>query len=216
MILWWLLGEMLQRQSAWLLPNLLATTFYGERAYRSGFRAATWSGLAGPFVVYCAAGVVFALVMKGRWSGWRLVLASLAASLLLNWLLFGIILSHMNPLVGIYSPDRLILVSHAIYAFGLVTYPGFARRLLPPAEPPPVPPPFMPHSDGEMTDGIPPETWRPVGSETIETAETDRPDLHEEIGGGVAQDSGEAPSGPVPSNEAGVIPRPATDQNAGG
>jgi hypothetical protein len=45
---WWVLGEFLQRRSAWIIPNLLATTFYGERAYRSGFVVSTWSGLAFP------------------------------------------------------------------------------------------------------------------------------------------------------------------------
>jgi hypothetical protein len=187
MILWWMLGEILERHSPWLLPNLLATTFYGERAYRNGFRTSTWSGLAIPFVFYCAGGVVFALAVKERWSGMKLVLASLTACILFDWLFFGQILSRVNPLVGVYSPDRLILVSHTVYAFGLVSYPVFSRRLLPPVEPPPLPPPMPPP-----------------------------PVSNEQIGGGIPQNAGEPPAWPVPFDEAGVVPRPATDQNAGG
>jgi hypothetical protein len=205
MILWWMLGELLQRHSPWLLPNLLATTFYGERAYRNGFRTSTWSGLAAPFVFYCAAGVVFALAVKERWSGMRLVLASLAACILFDWVFFGLILSRVNPLVGLYSPDRLILISHTVFAFGLVSYPGFARRLLPPAEPPPLPPPMAPPPVPEADE---------APGATIQQPQI--PQSHEQIGGGIPQNSGEPPAWPVPFDEAGVVPRPATDENAGG
>lgn len=129
MIGWWLLGELVQRRSLWMVPNLLATTFYGERAYRSGFIVPTWSGLAFPLAVYCAAGVVFALSGRERKGGWGLLLVGAAAGLALNWLFFGVALKRLNPLVGLYSPDRLIAVSHLLYGVALVTYPGFARDL---------------------------------------------------------------------------------------
>lgn len=128
---WWVLADILQRRSAWLIPNLLATTFYGERAYRSGFVFSTWSGLAFPIVLYCAAGVLFGLVARERRTGWVLGMAALAYALTLNWLIFGFALKRLNPLLQIYSPDRLITVSHLLYAAALPLYRGFARRLTP-------------------------------------------------------------------------------------
>jgi hypothetical protein len=134
MIGWWLLGESLQRHSPWMVPNLLATTFYGERAYRPGFIVPTWSGLAFPVVIYCAAGVVFALLGRERKRGWVLLLLGLVAGLAVDWLFFGIGLKRLNPLVQIYSPDRLITVSHLLYGMALASYPRFARAFSLPAE----------------------------------------------------------------------------------
>jgi len=131
MIGWWLLGESIQRRSPWIIPNLLASTFYGERAYRTAFATSTWSGLAGPLVVYCIVGVVFALAGRERKAGWLLVAVSGAVGLALDWLVFGVILKRVNPFIQIYSPDRLIAVSHLLYGLALSSYPAFARDLQP-------------------------------------------------------------------------------------
>ena len=129
MIGWWLMGEMLQRRSPWTIPNLLATTFYGERAYRPGFIVPTWAGLAEAFAVYCAAGILFAVAGRERKGGWLLLLVGVAAGLSLDWFNFGVVLKRLNPLVQIYSPDQLIAVSHLLYGAALASYPGFARQL---------------------------------------------------------------------------------------
>jgi hypothetical protein len=131
MMAWWLLAELIEHRSAWTLPNLLATTFYGESAYRPGFMAATWSGMAGPLVVYCAAGVVFSLIGRERRSGWLLVVIGMGFGLLMNWLFFGVALRKMNPLVHIYAPDRIVMVSHLLYGIAQASYPLFAIKLLP-------------------------------------------------------------------------------------
>ncbi len=126
MIGWWLMGEAITRRSPWLIPNLLATTFYGERAYRSGFIMPTWAGLAFPFVVYCATGVLFALLVRDRIrSGWMMLLAAVTAALAFEWLWFGIVLTRLNPMAHSYSPGRLILVSHLLYGVALARYPNF-------------------------------------------------------------------------------------------
>jgi hypothetical protein len=153
-----MLGEVFQRRSPWIIPNLLATTFYGERAYRPGFIVPTWVGLAGTFAVYCAAGVLFAVAGRERKGGWVLLLAGAATGLALNWFCFGIVLSGLNPLIRIYSPDRLITVSHLLYGIALATYPGFAKQLemvaesVPETPVVPVPPP-IPNSVAEERPG---------------------------------------------------------------
>jgi len=150
MIGWWLFGELLQRRSPWIVPNLLATTFYGERAYRSGFMTSTWSGLAGTFAVYCVTGVVFALIGRERKAGWVFVAIAGAAGLAINWLYFDFVMRRLNPFVPIYSPDRILLISHLLYGLALATYPAFLRGMLPGPEPPPLPP----LSDQEVGGGI--------------------------------------------------------------
>ena len=146
-------AETLQRRSPWTVPNLLATTFYGDRAYRAGFIASTWSGLAGPLVVYCTAGILFALAGRERKSSWTLLLAGAAVGLLLDWLVFGLALRRLNPSIQLYSPDRVIAVSHLLYGAALASYPAFARKLLPPL-PPPLPGLRMPSSDQEVGRGV--------------------------------------------------------------
>jgi hypothetical protein len=139
MIGWWLAAEVLGRHSAWLVPNLLATTFYGERAYRPGFIVPTWSGLAYPLIVYCAAGIVFALALRERKGGWLLLSVGVAAGLAMDWLWFGFAMRKLNPLVAIYSPDTLIAVSHVLYGAALASYPRFDRALLRSLAPAPPP-----------------------------------------------------------------------------
>jgi hypothetical protein len=149
MIGWWLVGEALLRRSAWTIPNLLATTFYGERAYRHAFIVPTWAGLAGAFAVYCAAGILFAIAGRERKGGWLLVAVGLATGMTLNWLLFGIMFKHVNPLAELYMPDRLITISHILYGTALASYPGFFRQLE--AVPNPQP---APESDQQIGGGV--------------------------------------------------------------
>jgi hypothetical protein len=48
-------------------------------------------------------------------------------------------LRRLNPLIQIYSPDQLIIVSHLLYGSALASYPRFARQL---SRPPDLPPPL--------------------------------------------------------------------------
>jgi hypothetical protein len=156
MIAWWMVAEILQRRSPWLVPNLLATTFYGERVYRPGFMISTWSGVALPMVIYCLAAIAFALAARERKAGWLFVAACGAWGLTLNWLVFGFVLRRTNPLIHIYSPDRVLAVSHLLYGLALATYPNFAKGLL--GRPAParasVPPP-LPDLDEQIRRSVP-------------------------------------------------------------
>ena len=182
MIGWWLLAELIQHRSPWTVPNLLATTFYGERAYRSAFTASTWSGFAAPMVVYCLAGVGFALLGRERKAGWLLIMIGAVTGLLLDWFVFDFTLRRINPLVSIYSPDRILAVSHLIYGITLASYAGFARDLLPQPAPP-----------SEATSEAPPTLKRPEVPVAHSEGLSDQ-----EIGGGVPQSADEAPTGPRP------------------
>src|SRR6059036_69653 len=65
MIVWLALLSLLQGRSAWSIPNLLASTFYGEAAMRHGFRWATLSGVALHVIVSALAGVLFGMAVSG-------------------------------------------------------------------------------------------------------------------------------------------------------
>lgn len=129
MLGWWLLGASLQRRSPWTVPNLLATLFYGDRAYGSRFMFPTAAGLALPYVVYTLLGVAFALIARERKTGLPLVGAGLLTGLALNWLIFTAAMRRISPELYIYLPNRLLMVSHLLYGVMLATFPTFLHRL---------------------------------------------------------------------------------------
>src|ERR1700747_2545316 len=65
------------RHSVWTVPNLLASTFYGESAYRQGFSAGTSVGVALLLLLYGVLGLLFALVVRDHGTRMRVVLAGL-------------------------------------------------------------------------------------------------------------------------------------------
>src|SRR3984893_7678415 len=65
------------RRSIWTVPNLLASTFYGESAYQSGFGARTSAGLALLLFLCGALGALFALVLRDHGSRFRITLLGL-------------------------------------------------------------------------------------------------------------------------------------------
>src|SRR5579872_1722867 len=65
------------RRSVWTVPNLLASTFYGEAAYRPGLGARTGAGVALLVVLYGVLGAVFALVIRDQASRLRVTLLGL-------------------------------------------------------------------------------------------------------------------------------------------
>src|SRR3989442_6821425 len=61
----WLAGlSMLQGRSVWSVPNLMASTFYGDAALRRGFRWATLSGVALHLIVCAMAGPLFRVAVS--------------------------------------------------------------------------------------------------------------------------------------------------------
>lgn len=115
------------RHSVWTVPNLLASTFYGESAYRQGFSAGTSVGVALLLLLYGALGLLFALVIRDHGTRMRVVLAGLIYGTGWFFLSFDILWKHVNPMVQIYSPDRAMLVGHVLY--GGVLGRGFPAYL---------------------------------------------------------------------------------------
>jgi hypothetical protein len=115
------------RRSIWTVPNLLASTFYGESAFRPGFGASTSAGVALLLLLYGVLGLLFALVVRDHGTRTRVVLAGLIYGTGWFFLSFDILWKHVNPMVQIYSPDRAMLVGHVIY--GGVLGRGFPAYL---------------------------------------------------------------------------------------
>jgi len=103
------------RRSVWTVPNLLASTFYGESAYRQGFTAKTSAGVALLMVLYGLLGALFALVIRDHGPRLRVVVLGLIYGTGWFFLSFDWLWKHVNPLVALYSPDRAMLIGHLFY-----------------------------------------------------------------------------------------------------
>jgi hypothetical protein len=135
-------------RSVWTVPNLLASTFYGESAYRQGFGLRTSAGVALLVVVYGLLGALFGLVIRDHGTRLRIAVYGLIYGTGWFFLSFSWLWKFVNPIVPIYSPDRAMLVGHILYGGILGTrFPECLRAMgageIPVApEPPEAPDPF--------------------------------------------------------------------------
>src|ERR1700674_3163072 len=102
MLVWLGLLSFLQGRSIWSIPNLLASTFYGEAALRRGFRWTTLSGIALHLIMAAMAGLVFGLAVGGIASRSRVMLLGLAAGMTWYFLGLDVFWKHVNPIVPPY------------------------------------------------------------------------------------------------------------------
>src|SRR5215471_2048506 len=62
---WLAMAAVAQGRSAWSMPTLLASTFYGEAAIRRGLRWSTLSGVALHVTLSACVGLLFGLAVSG-------------------------------------------------------------------------------------------------------------------------------------------------------
>jgi hypothetical protein len=128
MLVWLTVGSFWVRRSAWLVPNLLSTTFYGSDAYTGRFTHASWVGLALIVAIYGILGMVWGLVWPAERRAWRRI-AGMLFGLLAYFLLFDFVWKHVNPLVTLYAPTRELQAGHLLWGLTLARTPVFSRRI---------------------------------------------------------------------------------------
>src|SRR5579863_7911910 len=108
-------GSLLRGHVWWEIPNLLGSTFYGSRAFRTGASMATLSGTAFHFVITGTVGAVFGLSCGGIRPRRRLILLGVLAGVVWHYLAQAVFWSRVNRMVPAYSPQPLTLLSHALF-----------------------------------------------------------------------------------------------------
>lgn len=129
MLGWLALTGLWYRRSIWVMPNLLATTFYGDRALGRSLLSSTYSGIALHLFVYAAVGVLFGLLVRDSATRERTVIMGFVAGLIWYYLSFGLLWRSVNPLVPLYTPDRPMLVGHLLYGGLLGRFPVYLRSV---------------------------------------------------------------------------------------
>jgi hypothetical protein len=127
MLAWMAVSMLWARHSIWWFPNLIATTFGGDPALRSGFGRYSAAGIALHLVQYSLLGGLFALALPDRLPVTRVLLLAVIFSLGLYYVMYHFVWKHVNPLIPLYSPDRQILVAHIFYGFLLARIPAYRK-----------------------------------------------------------------------------------------
>lgn len=112
-----LVSSLLRRHVWWETPNLLGSTFYGSRAFRSGPGRATVAGTALHLVITGSVGAIFGFIcgLNGARPRRRLVLLGILTGVVWYYLADAVFWKRVNPLVPLYSPQTAALLSHALF-----------------------------------------------------------------------------------------------------
>jgi hypothetical protein len=129
MMLWLAILSALQGRSIWSVPNLLASTFYGEEALRRGFRWTTLSGVALQLVVSVAAGLLFGSAVNGIAGRGRVMTLGFAAGVAWYFLSEGLFWKYVNPLVPLYTHGGGMFMAHIGFGFFLGSFPRYLSDL---------------------------------------------------------------------------------------
>ena len=123
-----MVGSLWDHRSIWLVPNLLATTFFGSEAYRDQLVRTSWAGLALLPAVYGALGLVWGLIWRdSRKPG--LALYGIITGLAVYFLFYDFLWKQINPVVTLYAPDRQLQIGHALWGLALARSPGYSRNI---------------------------------------------------------------------------------------
>ncbi len=128
-LLWLAATSLFYRHSAWWVPNLYASTFFGETSLRETFTKYTWSGIAFFLAQFAAFGALFALIARQDRDRLRAVLFGILASVGWYYLMFHGVWKAVSPLMLVYSPDRPLFAGHLLYGVWLGRTPLYARKL---------------------------------------------------------------------------------------
>ena len=149
----------------WEVPNLLGSTFYGPRAFRTGASLATVSGIALHFVITGTLGGLFGLIFGGIHARGRLILLGILGAI--GWYNFAnaTLWPRINPWVPVASPRPATVLSHVLLG-ACLGYMGKRQRDSLPA-PTPEPDPVL------LTTGGLAEEARPTPIQTDEVEISD-------------------------------------------
>ena len=124
---WLAASSALDRQPIWIVPNLLASVFYGRDVLRWSFSSITVAGLALHLFVSGLIGMFFGVLVGESRNRLRVALLGILAGL--TWYYFSELLfwRKLGVLSTIYSPSRSMLLAHLVYGFVLGWYPTGLR-----------------------------------------------------------------------------------------
>jgi hypothetical protein len=121
-------GSLLGRRSIWVVPNLLATTFFGSDVYRNQLLRTSWAGVALFVAIYGVLGMLWGCFWREDRKPW-LGLYGAILGFTVYVLFYDFIWKHVNPLITLYAPNRQLQLGHVLWGMVLARSPKYARRI---------------------------------------------------------------------------------------
>ena len=128
MIVWLMLSSRLTGRSVWDIPNLFATTFYGQIAYQEQYFRSSLSGLALLVAICGIGGTLWGLVWRDDRQPFLMLFGAIAG-LAVYFLFFDLVCPHANPLIPIYAPFRQIQIGYVLWGMALGRSPLYSRAI---------------------------------------------------------------------------------------
>ena len=128
-LIWLAAMSLFYRHTVWWVPNLYASTFFGDTALRENLNKYTWSGMAFLLAQFAGFGALFAVLTRQDRDRLRAVALGILASIGWYYLTFHGLWKTFSPLMLLYSPDRPIFAGHLLFGVWLGRTPLYARRL---------------------------------------------------------------------------------------
>lgn len=125
---WMMLLSLLSGESAWRIPNLLASAFYGPLAMRGEFGRITLAGISLHLLQCAVAAVIFSISMPTSSYG-RTLLASLLYAAALAWAANSFVWKSLYPFLPSLMPGFAVWTGFGLFGFAMSFVPWFRRRL---------------------------------------------------------------------------------------
>ena len=133
MLAWLGLSAMGQRRSFWTAENLMASVFHGDAAIRRGFGTTTLSGIALYLLIYSLLGAVFALCIRGHFTGLGTLLLGVLFAVGWYALWFRLLGQTLMPLVWLLHAENATAFGHVLFGALIARFPAYLPKQEPPA-----------------------------------------------------------------------------------
>jgi hypothetical protein len=123
MLVWFAIASQWSHRTAWWVPNLVASAFYGDASLNLKAGGYTIVGIAMIFFAYGLLGLFFGLFMSDGQLSLRLIIVAVIGALAIHYVMLRVFWKIANPVAHLYAPDTQILIAHLLFACALLRFP---------------------------------------------------------------------------------------------
>jgi hypothetical protein len=127
-LLWMMFCSLLAGDSAWRIPNLLASVFYGPQSLNASFGRIAMAGIS-LHILQCAAAAVLFSCWMPQASYRRTLFAALAYAAVLAWVAKSFVWRSLSPYLPGMIPTFPLWTGFLLFAFALSLLPWLRQEI---------------------------------------------------------------------------------------
>ncbi len=129
MIAWFVLDAWLRHEFVWKVPNLIASSVYGQSVFRRAFGMPAVTGMAIHTIAAGSVGMLFGLAMVRLPGAARRTLFAFGASFGWYWIARAWLWEAISPLLPYYTNPATLFMGHVLFAVSLSRFSSRLERL---------------------------------------------------------------------------------------